>query len=657
MMRQVVTVCALVTYGGAIFGQSVPQGAASDFGAKYASLKPQQKALVDDWIRRFSATIQKQVDPEKAYDNLPVSMKTTFNAVTHALLSTQLTDKSGGELGSAIQIIDKLDTVKGEAPGAGGDQQFRIYVQLKPGATDILDKSQQFRRVGDNTTYHKGYPICYRGKPAVPSIQVSATRDKMRADVDVDYRSSGFPKAIVNGHLSASNSDVRAGRNDEIHNNQWLGLNNWWRGLFSLPRADERQSGGFAETGKMPAEPSARAGMKPADAVFDMLNTWLVKKDTENLISYFSGQSLACANLEPGEKLDRGMAKFRLFMALQRANQRFGNVGQLADISTAVPSEGASGRSKVMQHPYQGQFALYDVREDAAEQFKCENRLDASLISPKAAASKAFGKYFGAVFRLGKRNDAEQTTLATLWTREGNSWKLISYDVDPVWNEYRAPDTATAPPAGAPTVYVEAPAELVRASTKFLETWLVKRDVDSALGYISVQCTDCVKLSLSADQPPPKSPEDARAQLKKAMQNVLEATGTVKQLNEAVVAPQPNHDDVKLVKHGNSKAFALVSIPDYMASALDCKGRTVGEPVSFRDAGWREELGQELCDRAETRKGGGGFRSSLGCMGPGRYGLEIGRIYGADTVSFDLFVTIEIRYFDAHPWISTMPRP
>ena len=50
-----------------------------------------------------------------------------------------------------------------------------------------------------------------------------------------------------------------------------------------------------------------------------------------------------------------------------------------------------------------------------------------------------------------------------------------------------------APPAGAPTVYVQAPAELVRASTKFLETWLVKRDVDSALGYISAQCNDCVK--------------------------------------------------------------------------------------------------------------------------------------------------------------------
>jgi hypothetical protein len=137
--------------------------------------------------------------------------------------------------------------------------QFRIYVQLKAVALDVLDKSQEFRRVGDNTVYHRGYSICYRSKPAAPSIQVSATRDKERADIDVDYRSSGFPKALVNGHLSASNSDVRAGQNDETHNNRWLGLNNWWRSLLSLPRADEGQRTGFAETGKMRAEPGARA--------------------------------------------------------------------------------------------------------------------------------------------------------------------------------------------------------------------------------------------------------------------------------------------------------------------------------------------------------------------------------------------------------------
>src|SRR5580765_7309146 len=143
MVRPVLTmVCAMVAFGGGTYGQDTP-GDPRDIGGKYASLKTEQKALVDDWMKRFSATIKKPVDPEKAYDNLPLSTRTTFNAVTHALLSTQLTDESGGNLGSAIQVIEKLDNVRGEVPGAKGDQQFRIYVQVKPGALDVLNRSQQ----------------------------------------------------------------------------------------------------------------------------------------------------------------------------------------------------------------------------------------------------------------------------------------------------------------------------------------------------------------------------------------------------------------------------------------------------------------------------------------------------------------------------------
>ena len=101
-MRQfliVISLASFVVRGG---GQDMPNKAALDFAGGYTSLKPEQKALVDDWMKRFSETIRKQIDPEVAYDNLPLSTRTTFNAVTHALLSTALTDTSGGKLGSEI---------------------------------------------------------------------------------------------------------------------------------------------------------------------------------------------------------------------------------------------------------------------------------------------------------------------------------------------------------------------------------------------------------------------------------------------------------------------------------------------------------------------------------------------------------------------------
>jgi hypothetical protein len=588
-MRQLLTVVYLVGFGAQMHGQNTPKAATGNFAGEYRSLKPEQKALVDDWMKRFSETIGKPVDPQMAYDNLPVSTRTTFNAVTQALLATQLTDARGSKLGSAMQIIDKVDTVHGAIPGTRGDEQFRIYVQLKPGALELLAKSQEFRREDDNTVYHKGYPICYRSRPPVPSIQVSATRDGTRADLDIDYKASGLPKALVNGHLTASNSDVRAGHNYDTHISQWQGLNNWWRSLLLLAPVNERNV--EKEKQSFPTEPRQAAHGKPAEAVHDLLNTWLVEKKPEDILSYFARESYYCAELEQGEKGDQGMAKFKLLIAMQQANRRLGNPAKLTDISTAVPV-GTAVRVKLVKQPYEQEFALYDVREDAAEQFKCANRLDASLISSKAAESKAFGKYYGAVFRVGGRNGVQGTTLATLWAREAKRWQLISYDVDPEWDEYRAPNTAKAPPAPAPTTYTQAPAGLVEASDKFLEAWLVRRDFDQALKYLSSRCADCVKLNVAAEERQPQTAEDAQVQLQSALRRVTETTGTVTRLDEAIASPQVNHEDIKLVQHRNSNAYAIASIPDYMARALDCSSRTAGEPVSFNASAGEKSYGK-----------------------------------------------------------------
>ncbi len=146
--------------------------------------------------------MKETIPAEEGYNNPPLSYKTTFSAVTHALSRTPLTDKSGASLGtSAIILIGKLDTVAGQIPGVGGDEQFRIYIELKPGALEILEKSKEFARGPDNTVYHHGYPISYRSTGGTPSLQVSSTKDGKRADIDVDYRSSKFPAALVNGTL------------------------------------------------------------------------------------------------------------------------------------------------------------------------------------------------------------------------------------------------------------------------------------------------------------------------------------------------------------------------------------------------------------------------------------------------------------------------
>jgi hypothetical protein len=54
-------------------------------------------------------------------------------------------------------------------------------------------------------------------------------------------------------------------------------------------------------------------------------------------------------------------------------------------------------------------------------------------------------------------------------------------------------------------------------------------------------------------------------------------------LDEAIVAPVVSHPDVRLVKHADSKAFVIASVPDHMAAAAGCQARKPGEVPYFQE--------------------------------------------------------------------------
>ena len=551
-------------------------------GKDYSDLRPEQRRLVDDWFQRFSQITKKKVSPEEGYNHLPLSAKTTFGAVTHALMRTPLTDSQGNPLGdSAIAVIDKIDDLAGKVSGAPGDKQFRIYVQLKPDAVDLLSKSQEFKRDGDNTVYHHGYPVCYRGRGGAPSIQVSISRDGRIADIDVDYRSSKFPAALFNGHLSAANSDVRAGDNDQRHNRRWEGLGNWWRTLLGFPFI-EGNSSEKEEESLIAREPRVRKNAQ--SAVYDFLKSWLVEQKPEVSMGYVSRRAFSCVEAERGMSLDPGMAKIKLLMGLHDINRRLGKVSNLSQATVGVQLHGPRG--KLIKQPHQAQFVLYDVREDLAEEFKCENKLNPENISLKASRSQNFGKYVGAVFRLKAGNQLGET-VATLWAKENKRWMLISYDVEPEFDSARIPHAAAAPPESPPLSYVKADPELVRAATDFAEKWLVSKHVDQAFQYLSPASYACVNLYRTDDAPEPKTPAAQAELTRSGMQKVANMLGHTKALPDAIVAPEVSHPDLKLVKHGNAQAFALISIPDYMAAASDCARRAPGQDLVFDESAGR----------------------------------------------------------------------
>lgn len=548
-------------------------------GGTYADLTAAQRRFVDDWSERFGKAMGRKVEPAQVYADLPLSTKTTFNAVTHALSHTILSDRTGQPMGmSALDLIAGVDTVAGKVPGKGGDKQFRMYVELKPGTRETLEQCREFSRQVDNTVFHKGYPTCFRGSGGTPSIQFSLSRDGKRGDVDVDYRSRSFPVMLVNGHLTASNSDVRAGDNDQRHNQHWSGLRNWWRGFMGLPffESTEVQAGGLGAP--VAKEPRLGKEARPEEAIRDFLNTWLVEQNPGTAIGYISSRAFACMEVERGIPVDRGVARFQMYRAMRSFNQISGKAASLGEVVNGVSLKGPRGT--VVKQPYDAQFVMYDVREDLAEQSDCENKLHPEQLDPKRASSTDFGKYVGAVFQL-KTPAVKSEIVATIWAKEQTGWTLVSYDVEPEIRPgaFVIPSIPQAPSAEPALAVVEGAPSLKRAVAAFHEAWFQKKDVSAAFRYLSRSCYSCFNVFRPENLPAASSELEAGKILLDRMRAVADWVPAGKRLEDVLVAAEPHHQDLKLIRHGQEQAFSLVSVPDSMGLASKCANLKPGGAV------------------------------------------------------------------------------
>lgn len=201
----------------------------------------------------------------------------------------------------------------------------------------------------------------------------------------------------------------------------------------------------------------------------------------------------------------------------------------------------------------------------------------------------------------------EGKPIAALWARQENFWKLVSYDVDPQFERYRAPDAAAAGSAAAavlPAVtYVAGDKDLTQAATDFLNKWFVQGKAPEAFQYLSSRAYACVNLYRDEDTPAPGSPAEAGQLVQAGMKSTASFVGNVKKLEDAIVAPVVSHPDVQLVKHSNSKAFVLASVPDHMAATADC--REAGKEIYFEKPASGNVYGNSYATGFRLSKPGG----------------------------------------------------
>ena len=453
-------------------------------------------------------------------------------------------------------------------PALASDRQFRMYVRLTDGAIGLLERSQQFKRGIDNSIYHKGYPINYRAQGGVPSIQISIAPDKRRADIDVDYRSSSFPVGLFNGHLTSSNSDVRAGSNFDRHLNKWTGFQNWWRGFFGVRQEQPADSTSASSPLTLPKVP--RAGKASIDAmVDDFLRAWLVEGNIVAAMGYISERSYACLarDSDDASTFDRGVAPFQLMVNLKSAHDSLGPHSSLDGL--VVGTRLVMPALRVVRQPHHARFVIYEVPNDVAAWFDCESQL---TLGDPGAVRRAYGTYFGATFYIDGRRD---TPVALLWARQEGYWKIVSWRVG-------ADDAATPeaePVASTKVLRVAADPAFVTAARGFLDSWLIRRDYDAAFGYVSPKAYECYNLERGETDAPATTLEDAGRRLRASLEASGKMFGTARSLADILTAVEPLHPAIRIVNHRDSRLFSLTSVPNALADALECAARASGGTV------------------------------------------------------------------------------
>jgi hypothetical protein len=558
------------------------------FGGTYANLKPAQRDLIDRWFRQYNEITRENLDPEDDYDDLSLSVRTTFEAVTHALMTSKLTNKNGDSLGTALDLVSYIETVHGNIPEAGGDLQFRIYAALKPAALQTLENSREFKRGRDNTHYHKGYPIDYRQQGGVPSIQISSSEDGKRADIDVDYRSSKFPAAVVNGHLTASNSDVRAGDNHDRHVNRWSGFANWWKSIFGAPlkEADLKDEEPGNKHGGIPRFPRAGKG-KPEEAMYDFLNSWLVEQQPNQAFAYISPRAYSCIDQvasDEKKQINPGLIPYRILEGMKNANRSIGRPARLADATESVrPNNPAL---KPIDQPNSAEFDMFEVPGDIAFDFECARRNKLRDAEETERPGRRYGKYYGASLRL-KAPEAKGATLLVLWTKESDYWKIVSWSVEPEKIAGKgAPNTVIAR-TGAETKLerVKGDSGLITTVQGFFDDWFVEQNFDRAIGYFSAQCYPCVNLYLGEREKKVRNWQEGRGRILSGMKKVADVIGRKSEVRDAIKGITPVHPLLKLVSHPQEEAYTLVSIPNEIAVAFECANQVRGVNVAQKFGG------------------------------------------------------------------------
>ena len=409
-----------------------PRTVARPVRNRYIELDADRRHLFDTYARELNVKLGENLSPEERFRALSVSEQTTFDAVSHALLQSTLSDEARRPLGRALDLVSGLERIAGEQAGRGTDQQFRIYVTLRPDARDVLERSREFGRSQENTVYHVGYPHSYRQASGMPSIQFSLAEDGFGADIDVDYRGSKAPQSLFNGHLTSSNSDVRSGDNSERHTRRWSGFANWWSDVFGGVNFGDGAGLTDSPFGGMPTRPpSSVPPNRPlgapipdvAVAAQEFLTDWLIRRNYQEAAAFLAPEVLPCVadSMDMNPKTSQERLRRASLELLERAANQWGRPTSLTEaMNPVVPWRPAV---RIVKHTFDQDFTMVEAPTEIGVQYQC------GATPPKKyrpSTEQQYGTYYGTMLQV-VREGRPGGTLVLIWRRVNNEWRLVAY--------------------------------------------------------------------------------------------------------------------------------------------------------------------------------------------------------------------------------------
>ena len=375
---------------------------------RYVELDAERQRIFDTYARAMNVKLGENLSPEERFRALSPSEQTTFDAITHALMHSTLTDDAGQPLGRALDLVAGVDRIAGEQAGT---ERRSAVPDLRDAAAERARRAGAIARVRPEPREH-GLP---RGLSAlVPSGRGRAERAVLdgRGRAAAPTSTSTIARARRRNRCSTAISRRRIrmcgpGDNAQRHERRWSGFANWWSDVFGAVRFGDQRDEAAGPFGGAPTRPPspvppnrpANASIPDiADAVQEFLTDWLIRRNYQEAAAFFAPDVLPLRRRFDGHEsqdLAGAPAAGEPAAAGEDGEDQWGRPTSLTEaMNPVVPWSPAV---RIVKHAFEQDFTIVEAPTELGAQYECGATPPKKFVP---SATPQYGTYYGALLQV-----------------------------------------------------------------------------------------------------------------------------------------------------------------------------------------------------------------------------------------------------------------